>query len=74
MDDRAADGTSRAQGWYVVCEYTPAGNVVGEHNELFKKNVRPANSSMTTTSSGARPTVVALLLLGTVGMGFGLYG
>ncbi|KAJ5820433.1 secretion pathway protein Sls2/Rcy1 [Penicillium riverlandense] len=74
LNDRAADGTSHAQGWYVVCEYQPGGNVVGEHNEFFRKNVRAANSSMTTTSPGTRPTVVALLLLGTVGIGFGLYG
>ncbi|KAJ5623897.1 hypothetical protein N7510_000206 [Penicillium lagena] len=74
LDDRAADGTSRAQGWYVVCEYRPGGNVVGDHNEFFRKNVRAANSSMTTTSPGTRPSVVALFLLGTVGIGFGLYG
>ncbi|OQD83754.1 hypothetical protein PENANT_c015G02585 [Penicillium antarcticum] len=34
-------GSPRAQGWYVVCEYTPAGNVVGEHDSYFKKNVVP---------------------------------
>ncbi|KAJ5787671.1 hypothetical protein N7457_002661 [Penicillium paradoxum] len=49
----------RAQGWYVVCEYTPPGNVVGQHDSYFKKNVVPKNavsdgagsSSSSTTSS-----------------------
>ncbi|KAJ5239375.1 hypothetical protein N7468_003994 [Penicillium chermesinum] len=51
VSPRAADGTSRAQGWYVVCEYTPAGNVVGDHNAYFKKNVSPKNTAMTTSST-----------------------
>ncbi|RJE23033.1 hypothetical protein PHISCL_04638 [Aspergillus sclerotialis] len=32
----------RAQGWYVVCEYLPAGNVVGRNNALFRDNVQAA--------------------------------
>ncbi|KKK23748.1 hypothetical protein AOCH_000664, partial [Aspergillus ochraceoroseus] len=48
-DDRekrsSDDGVPRAQGWYVVCEYTPAGNVVGGDKALgdkgfFKLNVQ----------------------------------
>lgn len=31
----------KAQGWYVVCEYAPAGNVVGKGLKSFKANVRP---------------------------------
>ena len=31
----------RAQGWYVVCEYAPAGNIVGKNLKSFKANVRP---------------------------------
>jgi len=32
------DGTS---GWYVVCEYYPPGNVVGDGNQFFEANVKP---------------------------------
>lgn len=31
----------KAQGWYVVCEYAPAGNIVGKGFKSFKANVRP---------------------------------
>ncbi|KAJ5644487.1 hypothetical protein N7507_010498 [Penicillium longicatenatum] len=47
----AADGSSRAQGWYVVCEYTPPGNVVGDHDEYFKKNVWPSTSKTKSNAS-----------------------
>ncbi|KAJ5724557.1 hypothetical protein N7493_006285 [Penicillium malachiteum] len=58
---RSTDGDSRAQGWYVVCEYTPVGNVVGDHDAYFKKNVLPnssfssagSNSTSSTSSSGS---------------------
>ncbi|KAJ5648710.1 hypothetical protein N7490_005082 [Penicillium lividum] len=50
---RESDGSTRAQGWYVVCEYTPAGNVVGDHNSYFKKNVLPSKSSKTSSNSSA---------------------
>jgi hypothetical protein len=50
---REPGGSTRAQGWYVVCEYTPAGNVVGNHNEYFKKNVKPREKSSSPTSSAA---------------------
>ncbi|KAL4741065.1 CAP domain-containing protein [Aspergillus similis] len=35
----------RAQGWYVVCEYMPAGNVVGADDglEYFRMNVQEGN-------------------------------
>lgn len=56
----------RAQGWYVVCEYTPAGNVVGRHDSYFKKNVLPkkqpdsnsaaSSPSSSTTSSDSSTT------------------
>lgn len=57
---REPDGSTRAQGWYVVCEYTPAGNVVGNNNEYFKKNVKPSDKSSTTIvtspTSKSQPT------------------
>ena len=85
---RSADGSKRAQGWYVVCEYTPAGNVVGRHNKYFKSNVMPRNLTRTTSSSAptSQPSEGAtgktrtdstirmmLLALGTVGVGMSLY-
>lgn len=85
---RAADGSIRAQGWYVVCEYSPAGNIVGRHDLYFKLNVLPSNSSKTssTTGTASRPgggatlakgvdfsLRVMLLALGTVAIGMGLY-
>ncbi|KAL4948287.1 CAP domain-containing protein [Aspergillus filifer] len=47
-DLRGASGNGRAQGWYVVCEYLPGGNVVGatdtrgggDKNMYFKDNVQ----------------------------------
>ena len=53
---REPDGSSRAQGWYVVCEYTPAGNVIGDDNEFFKKNVRPMEKSSSAASSKSQRT------------------
>jgi hypothetical protein len=55
---------ARAQGWYVVCEYTPAGNVVGAHDSYFKKNVLPqvrdrSSSTSTSTSSSSTTTNAA---------------
>lgn len=32
-------GTNKTPGYYVVCEYYPAGNVVGDNNAYFKANV-----------------------------------
>ncbi|KAE8381098.1 CAP domain-containing protein [Aspergillus bertholletiae] len=48
---------TRAQGWYVVCEYSPPGNVLGTSRSaggeygLFKVNVQPSS-----TYSGPYPT------------------
>ncbi|KAF3386698.1 Cell wall protein PRY3 [Penicillium rolfsii] len=53
---REPDGSTRAQGWYVVCEYTPPGNVVGDHNEYFKKNVKPVGKTSSATKSAATST------------------
>ncbi|KAI9931449.1 hypothetical protein MW887_010024 [Aspergillus wentii] len=52
---------TRAQGWYVVCEYTPAGNVVGDQDHYFKMNVQPSivveeGPSTTTTRTQAAST------------------
>lgn len=33
-----------AQGWFLVCEYWPPGNVVGDGNDYFKENVDPSVS------------------------------
>jgi hypothetical protein len=107
---KATRSEPRAQGWYVVCEYTPPGNVVGSHNSYFRKNVLPkkasavdSSSSSTETSSTSMPepspnaaastTIgsqsqpmegamrfafdstlgIMLVVLGTVGVGRGLY-
>lgn len=32
-------GKGGTDGWYVVCEYWPPGNVVGDENRYFKENV-----------------------------------
>lgn len=43
--DKDEDGEyRRAQGWYVVCEYAPVGNVMGGDGRWFKMNVRPEGS------------------------------
>ncbi|KAE8140762.1 CAP domain-containing protein [Aspergillus pseudotamarii] len=55
---------TRAQGWYVVCEYSPPGNVMGAsraaggENGLFRVNVQPAStySGPYPTDSGSPPT------------------
>ncbi|KAL3496486.1 CAP domain-containing protein [Aspergillus germanicus] len=41
-DDDEENGVQRAQGWYLVCEYAPAGNVVGgrgDGKEYYRLNV-----------------------------------
>lgn len=43
----------RAQGWYVVCEYAPAGNVVGKGLKSFKVNVRPPRTGSGENDSGS---------------------
>jgi hypothetical protein len=73
------DGTARAQGWYVVCEYTPAGNVVGEDDKYFRKNVVPKSRASNQPSGGAMNSGsdfslrMTLLALGSVAVGMGLY-
>lgn len=38
------DGPERALGWYVVCEYSPAGNIIGSDDDDDKgKNKGKAN-------------------------------
>ncbi|KAJ5754077.1 uncharacterized protein N7511_008230 [Penicillium nucicola] len=62
MAARGEKESPRAQGWYVVCEYTPAGNVVGEHDSYFKKNVMPPmrdGPASTSTSTSASSTTTS---------------
>ena len=42
--DIGESGDGKAVGWFLVCEYWPPGNVVGDHNEYFKENVQPVVS------------------------------
>jgi len=35
----SCQGKNNTPGFYVVCEYFPAGNVVGNNNQYFKDNV-----------------------------------
>lgn len=39
--DKETGNFEKALGWYVVCEYAPAGNVMGKHKKWFKMNVVP---------------------------------
>lgn len=43
-NDNNDGGDEKAVGWFLVCEYWPPGNVVGDHNEYFKENVEPVVS------------------------------
>ncbi|RDH37168.1 PR-1-like protein [Aspergillus welwitschiae] len=43
------NGTERPQGWYVACEYSPRGNIIGGNKKLgdkefFKINVQPSST------------------------------
>jgi hypothetical protein len=38
MDDDDDDGPAR--GWFIVCQYSPPGNILG--GNVFAENVRPA--------------------------------
>ncbi|KXG54230.1 Allergen V5/Tpx-1-related protein [Penicillium griseofulvum] len=58
---KVARSEPRAQGWYVVCEYTPPGNVVGLKDSYFKKNVLPkkepsAESTKSSSSTTSEPS------------------
>lgn len=57
---------TRAQGWYVVCEYWPAGNVVGNQNAFFRVNVQsastysgPETTGVSTSGTSARASASA---------------
>ena len=58
-------GKPGMDGWFVVCEYWPAGNVVGENNLFFKENVQAqihANApsgSVTAASTAASATAAS---------------
>jgi hypothetical protein len=39
-----------------VCEYTPAGNVVGKHDKYFRLNVKQGSSSQTSSATTATST------------------
>lgn len=59
---RGNEEKPRAQGWYLVCEYQPPGNVYGDNNKSFMKNVLPekkAPASSTTTASSTTSTISA---------------
>ncbi|KAF9884641.1 hypothetical protein FE257_001394 [Aspergillus nanangensis] len=71
-DGKDSEGRwKKAQGWYVVCEYSPAGNVVGGSKALggddlglFRVNVQSASTysgpeATTTTESGPNPTATS---------------
>ncbi|KAK0445330.1 CAP domain-containing protein [Desarmillaria tabescens] len=34
------NGSNGTPGWYLTCEYSPAGNIVGNNNQYFKDNVQ----------------------------------
>ncbi|PWY85138.1 PR-1-like protein [Aspergillus eucalypticola CBS 122712] len=49
IDWGGINGTERPQGWYVVCEYSPRGNIIGGNKKLgdkefFKINVQPSST------------------------------
>jgi hypothetical protein len=49
----------RAQGWYVVCEYMPPGNVVGQHDVYFKKNVLPKKATVSEVLGSASTSTLS---------------
>lgn len=53
----SSSGPPRANGWYIVCEYLPQGNLImaGRENALFIQNVLPESSS-SSSSTFASPT------------------
>lgn len=59
----------RAQGWYVVCEYAPAGNVVGKGLKSFKANVRPPKTGSDEDDNGSGGGGGAVGARGYVGRG-----
>ena len=77
----ACNGDNNTPGYYVVCEYYPAGNVEGDDNQFFVDNVKKQIKGKDTdtvesgVSSGgvgfrdARWVVGVLGLAGVVGVG-----
>ncbi|KAI6712856.1 hypothetical protein JHW43_004585 [Diplocarpon mali] len=69
-----ADDRTGTPGFYVVCEYYPPGNVVGDNNQYFRDNVKKqtrgkrtdtVESSVTSNGHGSRE---ARSLAGVVGV------
>ncbi|KAH6671087.1 CAP domain-containing protein [Halenospora varia] len=49
----SCQGKNKTPGWYVVCEYFPAGNVVGANGQYFKDNVaKISQGKLTDTVEG----------------------
>lgn len=66
-EGKGEDGPRRAQGWYLVCEYQPAGNIYSNGTKLFKKNVMPrkvSKTSKTSTSTSTSATATATAATG----------
>lgn len=40
----ACNGKNGTPGFYVVCEYFPPGNVVGQNGRFFRENVKKQSS------------------------------
>ncbi|KAL5321113.1 hypothetical protein ACEPPN_011925 [Leptodophora sp. 'Broadleaf-Isolate-01'] len=79
---KSCQGENDTPGFYVVCEYYPPGNVVGNNNQYFKDNVLKQDKGKDTdtvesgvTSIATRDGVWAVGVLGMaalVGVGMGL--
>jgi hypothetical protein len=77
-------GKGSAFGWYVVCEYFPPGNIVGDNNQYFVDNVHKqtkgkatdtVESGVTSAGSGwvdVRWSVGVGVLVGAVLLGAGI--
>ncbi|KAF2109088.1 CAP domain-containing protein [Lophiotrema nucula] len=54
------DDSKKAPGWYVVCEYYPSGNIIGEvdgiENYYFKQNVQARIAPEDEPTATANPT------------------
>ncbi|KAL2072736.1 hypothetical protein VTL71DRAFT_12079 [Oculimacula yallundae] len=59
---RQCDGENKTPGAYVVCEYYPPGNVVGNKNQFFKENVpkQEEGKNTDTMESGVSATSGAM--------------
>lgn len=72
-----ADNLAETPGWYIVCEYYPPGNVVGDNNQYFIDNVKKqvkgkasdtVESGVTSSSSGWRDVRWGVAVLGIAGV------